>query len=216
MKVGPIPCCCVLLSLVMIAATSVLAAPPADDNSQFDTSKADKTTPQSEADETSAADLNEAPARKLQRMPLPLARQQAELMSAIYVSTLDVMHHRYFHGGRSIVPARAMEDIFDELQQQSDIEARWISVNLKPMSIHHKPKTDFEKRAAAEIEQGKPSVDTVEDGYYRRATAISMSGGCIGCHDGFFKKPNSKAKFTGLVISIPVLKAKPSHRSNQQ
>ncbi|QDV70111.1 hypothetical protein Poly24_38300 [Rosistilla carotiformis] len=147
--------------------------------------------------------------RDAKRMPVAEARQRARLMHDIYGATLDVMHHRYFHGGRAIVPARAMEDIFEEIQRDSHTEARWISVNLKPMSIHHKPKTKFEQHAADEIANGKPAVDIVEDGYYRRATAIPMSGGCIGCHDGFFKKPTKEAKFTGLVISIPVLAQSP-------
>ncbi|WP_417729851.1 c-type heme family protein [Rosistilla oblonga] len=159
-----------------------------------------------------AAEKSEPEAKVIpdaQRMPVAEARQRARLMHDIYAATLDVMHHRYFHGGRAIVPARAMEDIFEEIQRDSHTEARWISVNLKPMSIHHKPKTKFEKHAADEIAKGEPAVDIVEDGYYRRATAIPMSGGCIGCHDGFFKKPTKEAKFTGLVISIPVLEAKP-------
>ncbi|MEZ6087544.1 MAG: DUF3365 domain-containing protein [Pirellulaceae bacterium] len=146
------------------------------------------------------------------RLSVDAARQRGQMMHAIYASTLDVMHHRYFHGGRSIVPARAMEDIFDDIKDRTSIETRWISVNLKPMSIHHKPVTDFEKLAAEKIATGESEVETIEDGFYRRAGAIAMDSGCISCHDGFFKKQNDQPKFAGLIISIPVeLDRKPAH-----
>ena len=139
------------------------------------------------------------------RLTVEAARQRGRMMHAIYASTLDVMHHRYFHGGRSIVPARAMEDIFDDIKDRMSIQARWIAVNLKPMSIHHKPETEFEKRAADKIAGGESEVETIEDGFYRRVGAIAMEGGCISCHDGVFKKKDKQPKFAGLVISIPIV-----------
>ncbi len=125
-------------------------------------------------------------------------------MHEIYVATLHVMHDRYFHADRSIVPARAMEDVFTEIERQTGSKANWISVNLKAMSINHEPNTDFEKRAAKEIAAGQSEVEAIEDGYYRQATAISMTGGCISCHAGFFNQPSKSQKYSGLVISIPV------------
>jgi hypothetical protein len=138
------------------------------------------------------------------RVSVAIARDRAELMHSIYAATLDVMHERYFHRDRAIVPARAMEDVFSEMQRQSHAKARWISVNLKPMSVNHQPETAFEKRAAKEIAAGKSKIEFVEDGYYRRAGAIPLTGNCISCHAGFFRKPNNKPKFAGLVISIPI------------
>ena len=135
---------------------------------------------------------------------LEVARERAQLMHELYGATLDVMHHRYFHGERAIVPARAMEDIFDRIKSRSQAEARWISVNMKPMSISHKPKTEFEKRAAEEISRGSDYAEIVEDGFYRRAGAIPLRGECVSCHGGFFRETTRAAKFAGLVISIPV------------
>jgi hypothetical protein len=132
------------------------------------------------------------------------ARQRAELMHAIYAETLHVMHERYFHGSRAIVPARAMEDIFKAMRRQSGVEARWLSVNVRAMSIHHEPKTEFERAAAKDIAAGQPAVEAIADGYYRRAGAIEMTPGCVACHDGFGKPPSNVPKFAALVISIPV------------
>lgn len=141
---------------------------------------------------------------KLNRVPITVARDRAKLMHSIYSTTLGVMHDRYFHADRSIVPARAMEDVFAGIEQETGSKANWISVNLKAMSINHEPSTDFEKRAAKEIATGESEVETVEDGYYRRATAIPMTGGCISCHAGFFSQPAKSRKFAALVVSIPV------------
>jgi hypothetical protein len=135
---------------------------------------------------------------------IDVARDRARVMSDIYLATLEVMHDRYFHGERAIVPARAMEDIFAEMRRQSKVETRWISVNLKAMSITHEPKTEFERQAAAEIEKGKTEFESVEGGFYRRATAVPLGNNCINCHTGLFKEPPKGARFAGLIVSIPV------------
>lgn len=132
------------------------------------------------------------------------ARERAQVMHSVYAATLEVMHRRYFHGDRAVVPARAMEDIFSEMKRESGVDARWISVNLKPMNIDHEPKSDFEKRAVKEISEGKNDLEVVENGFYRRAGAIPLAGGCVGCHGGFFKDVPKTPRFAGLVINIPV------------
>src|SRR5262245_65028159 len=92
---------------------------------------------------------------------LAAAREKAETMHSLYAATLVVMHDRYFHGERATVPARALEDVFAEIARQSKVEARWISVNTRPMSINHEPKTPFEKQAAKELATGKESLELV-------------------------------------------------------
>ena len=132
------------------------------------------------------------------------ARERAELMHDIYEATLHVLHERYFHGDRAIVPARAMQDIFAQIERQSKTEARWISASTRPMSIDHEPKSEFEKKAAREIAAGAKALETVENGFYRRAGAIPLSGGCVGCHGGLLQAQSTRAKFAGLVISVPL------------
>lgn len=139
------------------------------------------------------------------RVPVAVARERAELMHRIYAATLDVMHDRYFHNNRAVVPARAMQDVFAEMERQSKVEAKWISVNTRAMSLDHEPKTEFEKVAAEKLASGTDEYDVVENGYYRRAGAILLGGGCISCHAGFFKAPPASPRFAGLIISVPVL-----------
>ncbi len=150
--------------------------------------------------ETTAGDSGE--------LSLEVARDRATVLQDVYVATLDMLHDRYFHRDRSLLPARAMHDIFDQLERQTQVQAKWISASLPPMSNDHKPESEFEKRAAKEITAGTPQLETLEDGYYRRAVAIPLSSGCVGCHQGRARGPNKK-HFTGLIISIPLHASKP-------
>ena len=161
-----------------------------------------KPSASSQAKKGDAGEKKEAEA--IPRVSLKAARERAELMYEIYSATLDTMHHRYFHGERAVVPARAMKDVFKEMEQKNHSQARWISASLNPMSLDHEPKTDFEKLAAKKIAKGEEVVETIEEGYYRRAGGISLAGGCINCHAGFFRNTSPSAKFAGLIISIPV------------
>ena len=137
-------------------------------------------------------------------LSIDAAREKAKVMHELYSATLDVMHERYFHGDRAIVPARAMEDVFAIIKDQSNVEARWISVNMKPMSVNHEPKDGFEKNAAKAIAAGSDSFEAVDGNYFRRAGAIHLGNGCVNCHNGFFKKPSEAPKFAGLVINVPI------------
>jgi hypothetical protein len=141
---------------------------------------------------------------RIPRVSLEVARDRAQLTHDIYAASLDAMHHRYFRGDRTTVPARAMVDVFTEIQRKHNIEARWISASFSPMSIDHAPETDFEKQAARQLAKGDEAVETVEGGFYRRAGSIPLNGGCITCHHGLFAAASPGKKFAGLVISIPV------------
>ena len=152
-------------------------------------------------DEPSGPDAAKADSTKLS---VAVARDRAHVMHDIYAATLDVLHHRYFHRDRAIIPARVMHEIFDEIERTSNIEARWISASMKAMSLDHEPKSDFEKKAAKAIAAGTQHLEVIEDGYYRRATAIPLAAGCVGCHGGFSRKQTETPKFAGLVISLPI------------
>ena len=145
-----------------------------------------------------------APVEDAKQVSVETARDRAVLLQNVYVATLHVMHERYFHDERAIVPARALEDVFKELDRQSKVNARWISVNTKPMSISHEPKSAFEKQAAKEIADGKETVELVENGLYQSAVAIPLSSGCVSCHTGFFGGQPKSPRYAALVISMPV------------
>ena len=145
-----------------------------------------------------------APSPEKKPISIESAREKAKLMQNIYLATLEIIHDHYFHGERAVVPARALEDVFEIVKGDTNSEANWISVNMKAMSIGHRPKTEFEKTAAKEIAKGKGAYEAVADGYYRRAAAVPLNSNCVGCHGGLFKTQSKKPKFAGLIISIPV------------
>lgn len=188
-----------LTSLATLCATAGLCGITAE----FSTEAAEEPTA---AASNKKAKKPKPPVDDKYRLALDVARDRAQVMHDLYSATLETMHHRYFHGSRAVVPARAMQDVFDSIQRQSKVEARWISVNTKPMSIDHAPESQFEKDAARAIVAGKDRHEAVEGGYYRRAGAIPLTGGCVGCHTGFFNGPNKTPRFAGLVISVPVRK----------
>ena len=142
------------------------------------------------------------------RVSVAEARERAKLMHEIYSNTLVVTHHHYFRHEGKTLPARAMEDVFEQIEKDSGIQTRWIAVNTPAMSINHEAKSAFEKKAAEEIAAGKAAYDRVEDGYYRRAGAIPLAAGCVGCHTKVFQTPAKTPRFAGLVISIPVTETK--------
>jgi hypothetical protein len=140
---------------------------------------------------------------EVKRFTLDEAKERAKVMHPIYAATLHTMHDHYFHANRAVLPARAMEEIFAAVSQETRSTARWISVNTKAMSVEHEPKTDFEKQAATEIAAGKPEHAAVDQGFYRSVRPIPLTGGCLSCHAGL-GAPTKVPRFAGLVISIPV------------
>lgn len=139
-----------------------------------------------------------------ERVTVAEARERAKLMHQMYSATLDVVHHHYFRREGAVLPARALEDVFAEMEEQTKIKARWIAVNTPAMSINHNPETEFEKKAAEVIASGKAEYDRIEDGHYKRAGVIPLGVGCVGCHTKVFQNTARTPRFAGLVISIPV------------
>lgn len=138
------------------------------------------------------------------RVTLAVAKDRAKLMHDVYSATLDMLHHRYFRREGAVLPARAMEDVFTEMDRKSKIKTRWIAVNTPAMSLNHEPESAFEKKAAAEIAAGKGEYEGVEKGYYFRVGAIPLGGGCVGCHTKFGVTADKTPRFAALVIGIPV------------
>ena len=133
------------------------------------------------------------------------ARERAKVLHEVLHSTLKVLHRRYFHEDRAVIPARAMEDIFAEMKHEGHFEARWIAVNLRAMGIDHEPADEFEKQAAEALKEGKSEYEVVDHQTYRRVAPIPLQNGCIGCHEGGLRSSGSKGKLAALIITIPLV-----------
>jgi len=154
--------------------------------------------------ETRAVTVSEVPKEPAGGVSEATARERARTTYRIYASTLDVLHDHYFHVNKAVLPARAMEDIFSDIEGQSGTKTRWIAVNAKAMSVDHEPANDFEKEAARRIAAGEKEVEQTESGVYRYAGSIPLHENCVQCHMGTFTNPPKKPRFAGLVISIPI------------
>jgi hypothetical protein len=146
----------------------------------------------------------ETPVDPDKRVTLERARERARLAGDIYTASLHMLHHHYFLREKSVVPARAMEDVFDQIHRDRHINARWISVNAKAMSIDHEPQSEFEKNAAKALAAGEDAFELVEGGRYRVATPIPLRGGCMHCHGSFGGSESKIKHYAGLVIEIPI------------
>ena len=138
------------------------------------------------------------------RVSVAEARERAKLMHDVYESTLDSMHHHFFRRDRAVLPARALDDVFADVDRKTKIKSRWIAVNTPAMSLNHEPQSAFEKKAALELTAGKDQYEATEKGRYLRAAPIPLGPGCVGCHTKFGGPDDKKPRFAGLVISIPV------------
>lgn len=134
------------------------------------------------------------------------ARERAKLLQEVYASTLDVLHHRYFKPNLPVLPARAMEDVFSEVSRKAKVQARWLAINTKAMSIDHEPRTDFDRKAATALSRGEAVYEQVSDGVLHRVGAIPLNGGCVSCHAGLFAQASKTPRVAGLVISVPLAK----------
>ncbi len=156
-------------------------------------------------DPTGSANGNAASSGAANSMTVQAARERAQLLHDVYSATLDVMHHRYFHRDRATVPARALEDVFAEIDRKARIKSSWIAVSGRAMSIDHEPKGEFELAAMKAIRGGQESYEVVDESTFRRVGAIRLSGGCLNCH-GRFGSTSTAKQFAGLVIEVPLEK----------
>ena len=138
------------------------------------------------------------------RVPLPVARDRAALLHDVFADTLDVVHHHYFRREASVLPARALDDVFARVGKKSGVKVRWIAVNAPAMNTDHEPTTAFEKKAAGELATGKAEYARVEGGYYLRAGPIPLGAGCVRCHTKFSSVAVRQPLLAGLVVAVPV------------
>lgn len=134
------------------------------------------------------------------------ARERADLMHEVYASTLDVMHHHFFKPNHPVLPARALEDVFADMARKTKVEARWLAVNTKAMSIDHEAKSDFDRKAVAALSGGETSYEEIAEGRLQRVRPIPLGGGCVSCHTGLFSRPTKAPRVAGLVVSVPLPK----------
>lgn len=114
------------------------------------------------------------------------------------------MHRDFFDDDDILqaLPAESLEDVFKELARSFQVEMRWLVVNAKAMNVDHKPRDEFERKAAAALDNGEEEFEAIENGRYRRVGAIHLHNACLKCHVPH--RTTLKAHTAGLVISLPI------------
>lgn len=137
------------------------------------------------------------------KVSVDAARAQARLLHETLHATLLIVHQKYYREDEKLpIPSSVLDDVFEDLQKNRDINFRWISVNAEAMNIDHEPKTEFEKQAAEALSDGKTEFEQVEKGVYRHVGTICLPSQCLKCH--LPNRRSTATRFAGLIISLPV------------
>ena len=145
------------------------------------------------------------PMKSAESLSVAEARGRARLLQRTYETTLQTIHRRYFDADeKDAIPAKALEDVFEEADAGTGRTTRWIAVNTPPMNVDHTPGEGFEKRAAEALSAGVTEFEAVDDGVYHRAGAVRLGASCLKCHLSALTKQVTTPRVAAIVISIPV------------
>lgn len=130
------------------------------------------------------------------------ARGRARLLHEVIHGTLQVVHRDFFDpNGRDAIPSASLEEVFEDLEEEWDVRIRRLGVEGKTMSVDHKPKDDFERKAVEALQSGKLEYARVEEGRYRYAGPILLHNVCLKCHVP--NRTTLENRTAGLAISMP-------------
>lgn len=178
--------------VLILAAAGITSGDASDESKELASESAEASGEAHEAKE------NLAP------MSVAEARRQASLLSETYMATLHVIHQQYFDTNlRDIVPPRALEDVFKQIDERTKGRTRWISVNTPAMNVDHDPKPGFEKDAANALNGGSKEFERIENGLYHRAAAVPLFASCNRCHLSALSSRRT-GRVAGLVITLPI------------
>ena len=129
------------------------------------------------------------------------ARGRAKLLHETLHGTLQLVHRDFFDPDEmDFIPSATLDELFADLAEKQKVELHWLGIEGKTMSIDHKPKDDFERKAVAALKAGKPEFEKIEGDRYRRVAPIVLHNSCLKCH-----VPNRKSledRVAGLAISM--------------
>ena len=105
------------------------------------------------------------------------------MLADFYRENLLETHVTYVTGGQQPA-AVTTRKLFAAMKEQGWPEARWLSVNGKPLNVENVPHDAFEKEAARAIRGGELLVERRQGDRYRAVAAVPFNGVCVKCHLG--------------------------------
>lgn len=145
------------------------------------------------------------PTREASSLPTASeARARARLLHETIHATLQIVHHEYYREDEGLkIPAATLRQVFKELATRQKVEVQWLAVDAEAMNIDHRPRNEFEKKAAQALTR-QDEFEHIESGTYRLASKITLTSDCLKCHAP--NRTSNKDKAAGLIISMPLQK----------
>ncbi len=154
---------------------------------------------------SSSVDRVQPPRQAHPAPTLSEARRQAEILHTAIHSSLRVVHDRYYQLDEGLpIPAAIMKEVFRDLEQQQQVQLRWLAVEGQAMNTDHRPRDAFEKLAVAKLKAKQPFHESLQGTTYRRAAPITLSNHCLKCHVP--DRKDLRDHTAGLIIQITIQK----------
>ena len=113
------------------------------------------------------------------------------------------MHRDFFRKEESTrIPSRSLEDVFETLEKEQQINLHWLAVDTKAMSIDHEAKTEIEKEAVEHLKKREGDFEKAFETQFVFAGSIRLSAVCLSCH--LPGRSSNDDRFAGLMISLPI------------
>jgi Protein of unknown function (DUF3365) len=117
------------------------------------------------------------------------ARETVKMLDDLYKSAVLSITAKYVEQQSDTPAAAIAKDVFEAMHKKGWHSARLVDATGKPKNKANAARTDFEKRAAAEIKSGKPYFEELaeKDGQpvLRAATVVpAVLKQCAICHGG--------------------------------
>jgi hypothetical protein len=115
------------------------------------------------------------------------ARETVKMLDDLYKNAVVSITSTYVYEQAHTPAASVAKDVFNAMHKKGWHSARLIDATGKPKKKENVAKTDFEKKAVAEIKAGKPYYEEVgeTDGkpVFRAATVVpAVMKQCVICH----------------------------------
>jgi hypothetical protein len=117
------------------------------------------------------------------------ARESVKMLDDLYKTAVVAITNKYVEQQSDTPAAAVAKEVFEAMHKKGWHDARLIDATGKPKNKDNVAKTDFEKKAVEQIQNGKTYVEEVgdKDGkpVLRAATLVpSVLKQCAVCHGG--------------------------------
>lgn len=120
---------------------------------------------------------------------LERTRDSVKMLDDLYKTAVVTITDKYVEKQADVPAAAVAKEIFEAMHKKGWHNARLIDATGKPKNKDNLPKTDFEKKAVAEMKDGKTYLEEIADvdgkPVLRAATIVpAVMKQCTTCHGG--------------------------------